>query len=222
MAIRTRKSMALIGIGAAAVMGLSACSSDDSDSATESATSAATSAMSSMEATTTAEAAASGLVGPGCAAYAEQVPTGPGSIEELAQQPVATAAGNVPVLTTLTAAVSGQLNPDVNLVDTLNGGEFTVFAPVDDAFAKVDPATVETLKTDSALLTNVLTYHVVPGQIAPADIAGDQTTVQGGTVTVTGSGDDWKFNDANLICGGIKTANATVYLIDGVLLPPQQ
>ena len=46
--------------------------------------------------------------------------------------------------------------------------------------------------------------------------------VQGGTVTVTGSGDDWKFNDANLICGGIKTANATVYLIDGVLLPPQQ
>lgn len=219
MAIRTRKSMALIGIGAAAVMGLSACSSDDSD--TDSTTTSAPAAM-TTETMTTEPAAAAGPVGPGCAAYAEQVPTGPGSLEELAQQPVATAAGNVPVLTTLTAALSGQLNPDVNLVDTLNGGEFTVFAPVDDAFAQVDPATIETLKTDSALLTDILTYHVVPGEIAPADIAGEQTTVQGGTVTVTGSGENWKFNDANLICGGIETENATVYLIDGVLLPPQQ
>lgn len=219
MAIRTRKSMALIGIGAAAVMGLAACSSDDSDTTAESATATTSAAMS--PATTTAENAASELVGPGCAAYAQQVPTGPGSIPELATQPVATAVGNIPVLTTLTAALSGQLNPDVNLVDTLNGGEFTVFAPVDDAFAMVDPATVETLKTDSALLTDILTYHVVPGQIAPADIAGDQTTVQGGVVTVTGSGENWKFNDANLICGGVKTENATVYLIDGVLLPPQ-
>jgi uncharacterized surface protein with fasciclin (FAS1) repeats len=211
--------MALIGIGAAAVMGLAACSSDDSDTTAESATATTSAAMS--PATTTAENAASELVGPGCAAYAQQVPTGPGSIPELATQPVATAVGNIPVLTTLTAALSGQLNPDVNLVDTLNGGEFTVFAPVDDAFAMVDPATVETLKTDSALLTDILTYHVVPGQIAPADIAGDQTTVQGGVVTVTGSGENWKFNDANLICGGVKTENATVYLIDGVLLPPQ-
>ena len=53
----------------------------------------------------------------------------------MAQDPVATAASNNPILTTLTAAVSGELNPDVNLVDTLNGDEFTVFAPVDDAFA---------------------------------------------------------------------------------------
>ncbi|WP_420749741.1 fasciclin domain-containing protein [Rhodococcus sp. O3] len=219
MAIRTRKSMALIGIGAAAVMGLSACSSDDSD--TDSTTTSAPAAM-TTETMTTEPAAAAGPVGPGCAAYAEQVPTGPGSLEAIAQEPVATAAGNVPVLTTLTAALSGQLNPDVNLVDTLNGGEFTVFAPVDDAFAQVDPATIETLKTDSALLTDILTYHVVPGEIAPADIAGEQTTVQGGTVTVTGSGENWKFNDANLICGGIETENATVYLIDGVLLPPQQ
>ncbi|WP_068164182.1 fasciclin domain-containing protein [Rhodococcus phenolicus] len=221
MAIRTRKSMALIGIGAAAVMGLSACSSDDSDTTMESATSAATSAMESATATGTAEATASGPVGPGCAAYAEQVPSGPGSLEAIAQEPVATAAGNVPVLTTLTAALSGQLNPDVNLVDTLNGGEFTVFAPVDDAFAQVDPATVETLKTDSAMLTDILTYHVVPGQIPPADIAGEKTTVEGGTVTVTGSGENWKVNEANVICGGIETENATVYLIDGVLLPPQ-
>ena len=83
------------------------------------------------------------------AAYAAQVPTGPGSVAGMAQDPVAVAASNNPMLTTLTKAVSGQLNPDVNLVDTLNGGEFTVFAPTDAAFAKIDPATIEKLKTDS-------------------------------------------------------------------------
>ena len=104
-------------------------------------------------------------------------------------------------------------------MDTLNSGQFTVFAPVDAAFAKVDPATIETLKTDPALLTKVLTYHVVPGQIAPSDIDGEHTTVEGGTVTVTGSGDDLKVNDAGVICGGVQTANATVYLVDSVLMP---
>ena len=64
------------------------------------------------------------LVGPGCASYAQQVPTGPGSIAAMAQEPVAVAASNNPLLTTLTAAVSGKLNPNVNLVDTLNGGQF--------------------------------------------------------------------------------------------------
>jgi len=165
--------------------------------------------------------ATANLVGPGCAAYAEAVPTGDGSIEGMSQDPVAVAASNNPMLTTLVAAVSGQLNPDVNLVDTLNGDEFTVFAPVDDAFAKIDPATIETLKTDSDMLTKILTYHVVPGQIEPADIAGTHTTVQGSDLTVTGSGDDWMVNDAKVICGGVQTANATVYLIDSVLMPTE-
>ncbi|MCB1274888.1 MAG: fasciclin domain-containing protein, partial [Leucobacter sp.] len=107
---------------------------------------------------------AANLVGPGCAAYAEAVPSGAGSIQGMSQDPVAVAASNNPMLTTLVKAVSGQLNPDVNLVDTLNGGEFTVFAPVDDAFAKLDPATVESLKdpANAGLLTTILTYHVVP------------------------------------------------------------
>ncbi|MBP0645159.1 fasciclin domain-containing protein, partial [Mycobacterium tuberculosis] len=74
------------------------------------------------------------LVGSGCAAYAEQNPDGAGSVEGMAQDPVATAASNNPMLSTLTDAVSGKLNPDVNLVDTLNGDEFTVIAPVNDAF----------------------------------------------------------------------------------------
>ena len=162
---------------------------------------------------------AANLVGPGCAAYAEAVPTGAGSIQGMSQDPVAVAASNNPMLKTLVAAVSGQLNPDVNLVDTLNGGEFTVFAPVDDAFAKIDPATIESLKTDSATLSSILTYHVVPGQIEPADIAGMHKTVEGADLDVTGSGDMWMVNGANILCGGVQTANATVYLIDSVLMP---
>jgi uncharacterized surface protein with fasciclin (FAS1) repeats len=134
--------------------------------------------------------------------------------------PVTEAAANNPMLKTLTQALSGQLNPNVNLVDTLNGGEFTVFAPTDDAFAKIDPATIETLKTDSNLLTSILTYHVVPGQAAPDAVAGEHKTVQGANLTVTGAGNDLKVNDAGLVCGGVKTANATVYMIDTVLMPP--
>lgn len=165
---------------------------------------------------------AANLVGPGCADYAEAVPDGDGSIEGMSADPVAVAASNNPLLTTLVAAVSGGLNPDVDLVDTLNGDEFTVFAPVDDAFAKIDAATIETLKTDSALLTSILTYHVVPGQIEPADIPGMHTTVNGADLEVTGSGDALMVNGANVICGGVQTANATVYLIDSVLLPPAE
>ncbi len=108
----------------------------------------------------------------------------------------------------------------MNLVDTLNGGEFTVFAPTDDAFAKIDPATIEKLKTDKDLLTSILTYHVVPGQASPAKVAGTHKTVQGADVTVTGEGNGLKVNDAGLVCGGVSTANAQVYMIDTVLMPP--
>lgn len=165
---------------------------------------------------------AADLVGPGCAAYASQVPDGAGSVQGMSQDPVAVAASNNPLLTTLVAAVSGKLNPDVDLVDTLNGSEFTVFAPVDDAFAKVPAATIDALKTDDATLTKVLTYHVVAGQIPPSSIDGTHKTVEGQELTVTGEGDDLMVNDAKVICGGVHTANATVYLIDSVLMPPAQ
>ena len=165
---------------------------------------------------------AANLVGPGCAAYAQRVPSGPGSVAGMAQDPVAVAASNNPLLTTLTAAVSGKLNPNVNLVDTLNGGEFTVFAPTDDAFKKLPQSTIDTLKTDSELLKKILTYHVVQGQLSPDKVAGSRPTLQGATVNVTGSGEGLKVNDAGLVCGGVKTANATVYLIDTVLMAPAQ
>ncbi|MDJ1114951.1 fasciclin domain-containing protein [Microbacterium dauci] len=164
---------------------------------------------------------AANLVGAGCADYAEAVPDGAGSVEGMAQDPVAVAASNNPLLTTLVSAVSGELNPDVNLVDTLNGDEFTVFAPVDDAFAKIPAETIEGLKTDADTLSAILTYHVVPGQIAPDEIAGTHTTVNSADLEVTGSGDELMVNgEATVICGGVQTANATVYLIDTVLMPP--
>lgn len=210
-----RRGTVAAGIAVVALFGAAACGSSDTPTASAPTT---TTSKSTPSETGMADPAAD-LVGPGCSGYAEQVPSGPGSVAGMAADPVAVAASNNPLLTTLVSAVSGKLNPNVNLVDTLNGNEFTVFAPVDAAFAKVDPATIDMLKRDSDQLTKILTYHVVPGQIAPDAIVGEQTTVQGGKVTVTGSGDNLKVNDANVICGGVHTANATVYLIDTVLVP---
>ena len=217
MRFTKRHTVATFALVAVAALGLSACSgtSSSNEGSDTSSSSSATSAPAM-----TADPAAD-LVGSGCAAYAEANPSGAASVVGMSSEPVAVAASSNPLLTTLTAAVSGQLNPDVNLVDTLNGSEFTVFAPVDDAFAKIDSATIDSLKTPegAATLSKILTYHVVPGQISPDELSGELTTVEGSTVTVTGSGDSLKINDANVICGGVHTANATVYLIDTVLMP---
>ncbi|TVS77028.1 fasciclin domain-containing protein [Mycobacterium helveticum] len=171
--------------------------------------------------TTAPTAAAADLVGPGCAEYAAANPSGPGSVEGMSQAPVAVAASNNPMLTTLTAALSGKLNPDVNLVDTLDNGQYTVFAPTDAAFAKLPESTIGQLKTDSKLLTSILTYHVVQGQLSPARVVGSHKTLQGANVTVSGQGNNLKFDNAGLVCGGVPTANATVYMIDTVLMPPR-
>lgn len=225
MNVRTRKSYAAVGIAAITMLGLAACSGGDEPAASETTASETTASeeTSAPAEEPTDEAAvdpAANLVGPGCAAYAEEVPDGPGSVTGMSTDPVAVAASNNPLLTTLVAAVSGQVNPDVDLVDTLNGDEFTVFAPVDDAFAAIDAATMETLSTDADLLSSILTYHVVPGQLTPDQVVGELTTVQGETLEVAGSGDELTVNDANVICGGVMTQNATVYLIDAVLMPP--
>lgn len=216
-----------LAVAAVAALSLTAaCGSDSSESSdTSSAPESSESSESPEEDTAETEGdtdPAANLVGAGCADYAEAVPEGEGSVQGMAQDPVAVAASNNPLLTTLTAAVSGELNPDVNLVDTLNGDEFTVFAPVDEAFAALPQDTVKTLQTPEGAdtLSTVLTYHVVPGQIAPSDITGEQETVQGDTVEVTGEGDNLKVNGANVICGGVQTENATVYLIDEVMMPP--
>ncbi len=214
-----------------ALLGAVGCSSNDtaaSDSNTDSSTptsaasSSDTPATNSTPSSRTSADPAANLVGQGCATYAEAVPSGSGSVSGMAQDPVATAASNNPLLTILTATVDGSYNKKVNLVDTLNGGEFTVFAPVDDAFKALPKKTLTALADpkNAALLTDILTYHVLSGQIAPADIAGSHKTVEGKTLKVTGSGDNLQVNGAYVICGGVQTANATVYLIDTVLSPP--
>lgn len=221
---KTKRLTTGIALTVAAVFTLAACASSPASESSETestSTESTTATEKPVEETSTVDPAAN-LFGPACSEYAEAVPTGDGSIQGMSENPVADAASANPILTTLVAAVSGQLNPDVNLVETLNSGEFTVFAPTDDAFAKIDAATIETLKTDSELLTSILTYHVVPGQIAPDDIVGEQTTVNGATVEVAGSGEALTVNDANIICGGVQTTNATVYMVDSVLLPPAE
>lgn len=223
MRTTNRTRIAAVLIAGVTGLALTACSSSSNDDTAGSDSSEMATPMETPDAMASDDAMmadpAADLVGPGCADYAATVPDGPGSVTGMSTDPVAVAASNNPLLTTLTAAVSGQLNPDVNLVDTLNGSEFTVFAPVDEAFGKIDAATIDSLKTDSATLTKILTYHVVPGQLSPDMIDGTQTTVEGGTVEVAGSGDSMTVNGAKVICGGVHTANATVYLIDTVLMP---
>jgi uncharacterized surface protein with fasciclin (FAS1) repeats len=167
-------------------------------------------------------AAAPNLIGSGCADYAAMHSDGPASVAGMSQDPVAVAASNNPELTTLTAALSGQLNPQVNLVDTLNNGQYTVFAPTDAAFNKLPAGTIDRLKTNANMLKSILTYHVVPGQLSPAEVDGSHNTVQGAAVNVTGSGNGLKVNNAGLVCGGVPTANAQVYMVDTVLMPPGQ
>ncbi|MBW0013430.1 fasciclin domain-containing protein [Mycobacterium sp.] len=192
--MKAKKSSAAIGLAAAAMVGLAL--------------------------PTAPTAAAADLVGPGCADYAAANPSGPASVQGMSQVPVAVAASNNPMLKTLTSALSGQLNPQVNLVDTLNNGQYTVFAPTDAAFNKLPPATIDQLKTDSNMLSRILTYHVVQGQLTPARVLGPHKTLQGANLTVTGQGNNLNVNNASVVCGGVPTANATVYLIDTVLMPP--
>ncbi|NKX50303.1 fasciclin domain-containing protein, partial [Arthrobacter deserti] len=219
----SKRTFAALGLAAAA-LSLAACGSGAGSNAQPESTApgqpaGAASMAPEQPAGPGPAAAMGGLVGPGCADYAAAVPDGAGSVEGMAADPLAVAASNNPVLTQLTAAVSGKLNPKVDLVDTLNGGEYTVFAPVDDAFKEIPADTIKALKTDDATLSSTLTYHVVEGQLAPSDAAGEHTTDQGGALKVTGSGDDLMVGGAKVVCGGVKTANATVYMIDSVLMP---
>ena len=216
--LTTRKVFAAAACSLA-LLGVAACGSEtDTAAAPSEKSSSAAPSETSMSAT-------ADLVGPGCADYAKAVPNGAGSVDGMAQDKVATAASNNPLLKTLVAAVSGQLNKKVNLVDALNGGEFTVFAPVDTAFAalqkKMGPDFATLTKPAGAkTLQTVLTYHVVQGQLAPDAVAGKHKTLAGPEVDVTGAGDKLEVNGVPVICGGVHTANATVYLIDSVMMPP--
>ncbi len=213
----TRTSRRLVPAAVAAIAlsaGLAACSSSGSNTAASSTISSPAAAASTMA----SDAAAGTDFGAACSSVPD---TGAGSFSGMAQAPVATAASNNPVLSTLVSAVK-----QAGLVDTLNSAQgITVFAPANAAFQKIPAATLNSVLANKAELTKILTYHVVAGQLTPAELAGTHKTLEGGSITVAGSGESFTVtggsasNTANVVCGNVQTANATVYIIDSVLMP---
>lgn len=127
------------------------------------------------------------------------------------------AAGN-PNFKTLVALVK-----KAGLVETLKGdGPFTVFAPTDKAFAKLPKALVAKVVADKALLTKVLTYHVVAGQVLSADLSNGQKakTVEGEDVHVRIHGKHVRINKSNVTTADIRAKNGVIHVIDTVLIPP--
>ena len=237
----TRRTSALIALAAAVPLGLAACggssgsgsapaapaapaatssssaptsSSSSSSSAPTKSSSSSSSSATTSSSTAGGSAVASQVFGAGCALVPKD---GKGSFNGMATDPVATAASNNPLLKTLVAAVT-----QAGLGDTLNSAPaITVFAPTDDAFAKIPKDTMTKVMGDKATLTKILTNHVISGKLSPTQIAGDHKTLAGTTITVKGSGTDFTVgkDSAKVLCGNVPTANATVYIIDSVLLP---
>ncbi|WP_181809465.1 fasciclin domain-containing protein [Streptomyces shenzhenensis] len=152
----------------------------------------------------------SGTFGPGCAGLAQKAST--------IRDKVVEAAAAYPQLSNLvSAAVRAQLN------GTLDGKRnITVFAPNNKAFQAMTASQLSSLLANQGQLKKVLTYHVVDQRITPNELShGSFTTLEGSKLTTSGSGTDFKVNGkANIVCGNIEAANATVYVIDAVLQPP--
>jgi len=219
MLITTLRRPGTIAAAAAVLaLGLGACGSSNDSASDQSAGSAdMTSSMAaSPMAPTSSAAAMSGAgaqtFGPACSAIPA---SGAGSFDGMVKDPVATAASNNPLLSTLVTAVG-----KAGLADTLNGADgLTVFAPTNDAFAKLPKATLDKVLADKALLTKILTHHVVAGELDPTQVVGKQTTLDKDAVTVSGDTGGMTVDGAKVLCGNIPTANATVYVIDTVLMP---
>ena len=197
-----RSGVAALALGA--TLGLAACGSSNSSTA-----GGAMSGGSSM-----GTDAGSQTFGGACSAVPK---SGPGSFNGMATAPVATAASANPVLSTLVAAVA-----KAGLVDTLNSQKaITVFAPTNDAFGKIPAKTLKAVLANKQELTKVLTYHVVAGKLTPQQLDGTHKTLEGDTLQISGSGDSFSVGaqKASIVCGNVSTANATVYIVDSVLMP---
>ena len=219
--VRNSPGAMIAAIGIALTLSLSACGGGDdagTDVTAESTTSAPeedTLAEETPLESPSEDMATGAQFGEGCAAVPE---SGEGSFEGMADDPVATAASNNPELSTLVTAVK-----TAGLVDTLNSAEdITVFAPANSAFAAMDKQMLEGAMADpQGALKDVLTLHVVKGKLSPEQLAGTHETLNGQKIMVEGSGEDFTVGDkgAKVVCGNVQTANATVYIIDQVLLP---
>jgi len=202
------------GLAAAALtlsLGLTACGGDEP---TTSANDTTQSDNTSKSDEPMAQDASADTYGAGCA----QVPTdGAGSFNGMATAPVASAASANPLLKTLVAAVT-----EAGLVEPLNSApKLTVFAPADPAFAAIPKKDMKAVLSDKQMLGSILKHHVVGEQIAPDQLSGEFETLNGDQLTINGSGEMATIGDekAKVLCGNIQTANATVYVIDTVLMP---
>ena len=154
--------------------------------------------------------------GPQCGPFKDALP----NWKSLANVPVSKALASIPDISSFNAAVSGQLNPAVNIDPVLDNGPFVVFAPTNEAFAELPPEQQEVLRTDPAALTSLLYYHVFLGLLGPDDVKGQRPSQEGTEIEVTGSGGDLKVNETTkVLCGGIQAENARIYLVDHVLNP---
>jgi uncharacterized surface protein with fasciclin (FAS1) repeats len=214
---------AATGLAAGLALTAAACSSSGSSTAASGSTSSPMASSSSPMASSSSAMASSGGsaattstdFGPGCSTVPK---SGAGSFSGMATAPVATAASANPVLSTLVTAVK-----KAGLVDTLNSASnITVFAPDNAAFAKLPKATLDKVLANKAELTKILTYHVVSGRNTPTDLASGKAlkTLEGGTVTPAMMSGSYSVNGASVVCGNVQTANATVYIISSVLMPP--
>ncbi|MEV0035166.1 fasciclin domain-containing protein [Streptomyces sp. NPDC050804] len=177
-------------------------------------TSPSTSPSASPSTSTSAGAAVP--FGPGCSSLLRKGIGG--SFSRMAAQPVATALAENTHLSTFVALVK-----KAGLVDKLNATkDITVFAPTNDAFAKLSKAQLDGIRDNEAQLRKVLNYHVTEKKVAPDQLPnGVFKTLEGGTLTTSGSGDSFKVNGTtNIVCGDVRTKNANVYVIDTVLMPP--
>ncbi|OON82246.1 fasciclin domain-containing protein [Streptomyces tsukubensis] len=211
---RLRIRRATLAVTAAALLPLSlaACSSDSDNSASDSSSSAAK--KPSPEKSSDSSMTMDKPFGSACSTVPK---SGAGSFNGMAKDPVATAASNNPDLSTLVTAVK-----KAGLVDTLNSAKnITVFAPTNEAFAKIPKADLDNVLSDKAQLTKILTYHVVGEKVMPKQLAkGSFDTLEKSKLTTSGSGTSYKVNDsAKIVCGNVPTANATVHIIDTVLMP---
>ncbi len=212
MTTRTRTTKLLLAAASFSLIA-AACGSDSNDEAVDSTDAPTTAAM---PATTEAEMEemTDGPFGPACSAVPAE---GEGSFAGMTNDPAATAASNNPLLSTLVSAVT-----EADLVDTLNSdGPFTIFAPVNDAFAAIPAADLDAVLADQDLLTSILTYHVVAGQSLDAAAlgeAGSATTVNGADLEF--GADGTTVNGVDVLCSNVMTANATVHIIGEVLMPP--
>lgn len=142
--------------------------------------------------------------------------TGMGSLHGMGMDPVVTAATHNPLLSDLSRAINGA-----GLASRLDAMPMlTVFAPANSAFSKLSGSTM-TMMHNRAELARILNYHVVRGHVTPAELASGKplTTLEGGTLKPSKMGAVYEVNSADVICGGIRTANATVYIINKVLIP---